>query len=86
MGAYVVRTSRLNDKHSCQLFRIDASFSSLVLFSSSVSTANLSYLQVASLVYVLLVVNYFCIVPVNVVVVFDKKERESNEQGNWDTS
>ena len=42
MGAYVVRTSSLNDKHSCQLFRIDASFSSLVLLSSSVSMANLS--------------------------------------------
>ena len=33
MGAYVVRTSSLNDKHSCQLFRIDASFSSVVLLS-----------------------------------------------------
>ena len=31
-------------------------------------------LQVASLVYVLLVVNYFCIVPVNVVVVFDSMQ------------
>ena len=38
MGVYVVRTSSLNDKHSCQLFR---KASSLVL-SSSVSTANLS--------------------------------------------
>ena len=42
--AYVVRTSSLNDKHSCQLFRIAASFSSLVLLSSSVSTDNLSCL------------------------------------------
>ena len=42
--AYVVRTSSLNVKHSCQLFRIAASFSSLVLLSSSVSTANLSCL------------------------------------------
>ena len=39
VGVYVVRTSRLNDKHSCQLFRKAASFSSLVLLSSSVSTA-----------------------------------------------
>ena len=38
VGAYVVRISSLNDKHSCQLFRIAASFSSLVLLSSSVST------------------------------------------------
>ena len=37
----VVRTSSLNDKHSCQLFR---KASSLVLLSSSVSTANLSCL------------------------------------------
>ena len=44
MGAYVVRTSSLNDQHSCQLFRIAASFSRLVLLSSSVSTANLSCL------------------------------------------
>ena len=44
VGVYVVRTSSLNDKHSCQLFRKAASFSSLVLFSSSVSTANLSCL------------------------------------------
>ena len=44
MGAYVDRTSSLNNKHSCQLFRIAASFSSLVLHSSSVSTANLSCL------------------------------------------
>ena len=44
MGAYVVRKSSLNDKHGCQLFKIDASFSSLVLLSSSVSTANLSCL------------------------------------------
>ena len=39
MGVYVVRTSSLNDKHSCQLFR---KASSLVLLS--VSTANLSCL------------------------------------------
>ena len=38
VGVYVVRTSSLNDKHSCQLFR---KASSLVLLSSSVSTANL---------------------------------------------
>ena len=38
---YVVRTSSLNDKHSCQLFR---KASSLVLLSSSVSMANLSCL------------------------------------------
>ena len=44
VGVYVVRTSTLNDKHSCQLFRNAASFSSLVLLSSSVSTANLSCL------------------------------------------
>ena len=44
VGVYVVRTSSLNDKHSCQLFRRAASFSSLVLLSSSVSTANLSCL------------------------------------------
>ena len=42
--AYVVRTSSLNDKYSCQLFKIAASFSILVLLSSSVSTAILSYL------------------------------------------
>ena len=41
VGVYVVRTSSLNDKHSCQLFR---KASSLVLLSSSVSTANLSCL------------------------------------------
>ena len=41
MGAYVVRTLSLNDKHSCKLFR---KASSLVLLSSSVSTANLSCL------------------------------------------
>ena len=41
MGVYVVRTSSLNDKHSCQLFR---KASSLVLLSSSVSTAYLSCL------------------------------------------
>ena len=41
MGVYVVRTSSLNDKHSCQLF---SKASSLVLLSSSVSTANLSCL------------------------------------------
>ena len=34
VGVYVVRTSSLNDKHSCQLFR---KASSLVLLSSSVS-------------------------------------------------
>ena len=45
VGAYVVRTSSLNDKHSCQLFRRAASFSSLVLLSSFVSTANLSCLS-----------------------------------------
>ena len=44
MGVYVVRTSSLNDKHSCQLFR---KASSLVL-SSSVSTANLSCLLAAT--------------------------------------
>ena len=41
MGVEVVRTSSLNDKHSCQLFR---KASSLVLLSSSVSTTNLSCL------------------------------------------
>ena len=41
MGVYVVRTSSLNDKHSCQLF---SKASSLVLLSSSDSTANLSCL------------------------------------------
>ena len=44
VGVDVVRTSSLNDKHSCQLFRKAASFSSLVLLSSSVSMANLSCL------------------------------------------
>ena len=44
VGVYVVRTSSLNDMHSCQLFRKAASFSSLVLLSSSVSMANLSCL------------------------------------------
>ena len=44
VGVYIVRTSSLNDKHSCQLFRNAASFSSLALLSSSVSTANLSCL------------------------------------------
>ena len=44
VGVYVVRTSSLNDMHSCQLFRKAASFSSLVLLSSSVSMANLSFL------------------------------------------
>ena len=39
VGAYVVRTLSLNGKHSCQL-----SFSSHVLLSSSVFTANLSCL------------------------------------------
>ena len=43
VGVYVVRTSSLNDKHSCQLFRKAALFPRLVL-SSSVSTANLSCL------------------------------------------
>ena len=43
-GVYVVRTSSLNDMHSCQLFRRAASFSNLVLLSSSVSVANLSCL------------------------------------------
>ena len=37
VGVYVVRTSSLNDKHSCQLFR---KASSLVLLSSSVSTVS----------------------------------------------
>ena len=41
MGVYLVRTSSLNDKHSCQLFR---KASSLVLLSSSVSTTNISCL------------------------------------------
>ena len=46
VGVYVVRTSSLNDMHtcSCQLFRKAASFSSLVLLSSSVCMANLSCL------------------------------------------
>ena len=44
MIAYVVRSSSLNDKHSCQHFRIGTSFCSLVLLSSSVSMANLSCL------------------------------------------
>ena len=44
LGVYVVRTSSLNDQHSCQLFRKAASLSSLVLLSSSVSTASLSCL------------------------------------------
>ena len=44
VGVYVVRTSSLNDMHSCQLFRKAASFSSLVLLSSSVFMANLSCL------------------------------------------
>ena len=48
VGVYVVRTSSLNDKHSCQVFRKAASFSSLVLLSSSVSTANLSCLSFSS--------------------------------------
>ena len=43
-GYRCCRTSSLNDKHSCQLFRIATSFSSLVLLSSSVSTVNLSCL------------------------------------------
>ena len=41
VGVYVVRTSSLNDKNSCQLLR---KASSLVLLSSSVSSANLSCL------------------------------------------
>ena len=41
VGVYVVRTSSLNEKHSCQLF---SKASSLVLLSSSVSTAYLSRL------------------------------------------
>ena len=41
VGVYVVRISSLNDMHSCQLFR---KASSLVLLSSSVSSANLSCL------------------------------------------
>ena len=49
MGVDVVRTSSLNAKHSCQLFRIAASFSSLVILSSSVSTANLGCLPASSL-------------------------------------
>ena len=44
VGVYVVRTSSLNDMYSCQLFRKAASFSSFVLLSSSVFTANLSCL------------------------------------------
>ena len=44
VGVYVVRTSSLKDMHSCQLSRKAASFSSLVLLSSSVSIANLSCL------------------------------------------
>ena len=44
VGVYVVRTSSLNDMHSCQLFRKTASLSSLVLLSSPVSMANLSFL------------------------------------------
>ena len=49
VGVYVVRTSSLNNKHSCQLFRKAASFSSLVLLSSSVSTAKLSCLLATTL-------------------------------------
>ena len=45
VGVYVVRTSSLNDKHSCELFR---KASSLVLLSSSVSMANLSCLLVTT--------------------------------------
>ena len=45
VGVYVVRTSSLNDMHTYQLFRKAASFSSLVLLSSSVSMANLVSLQ-----------------------------------------
>ena len=44
LGLYVVRTSSLIDKHSFQLFRKAASFSSIVLLSSSLSTAKLSCL------------------------------------------
>ena len=43
VGVYVVRTSSLNDK-----LRKAASFSSLALLSSSVSTANLSCLLVTT--------------------------------------
>ena len=60
MGAYVVRTSSLNDKHSCQHFRttpfvranmtcaVATIFSSLAFLSSSVSMTKLSRLVAAS--------------------------------------
>ena len=64
VGAYVVRTSSLNDKHSCQLYKngfdgqnhthIDYTFNngmanmSLAFLSSSVFMANLSRLVAAS--------------------------------------
>ena len=48
VSAYVVRISSLNDKHSCQPFRIGASFSCLVVVSSSFSMANLSCLPVTT--------------------------------------
>ena len=48
VGAYVVSTSSLNDRHICQLFRIAASFYSLALLSSSVSMAILSCLLVTT--------------------------------------
>ena len=49
VGAYVVRTSSLNDNHICKLFKIAASFSSLVLLSSSVSTAKLNCLSATTI-------------------------------------
>ena len=58
VGAYVVRTSSLNDKHSCQLFRIAAPYSSLILLSSSVSTANLSYLLATTFSSLRFLVNF----------------------------
>ena len=42
VGVYVVRTSSLNDKHSCQLFRKASSLFFFLLLS--VATANLSCL------------------------------------------
>ena len=56
VSVYVVRTSSLNDKHSCQLFRKAASFSSLVLLSSSVSTANQALFLVV--IYFLIFASY----------------------------
>ena len=56
VGVYVVRTSSLNDMHSCQLFRKAASFSSLVLLSSSVSTANQALFHVV--IYFLIFASY----------------------------